>query len=145
MCIRDRIEAGPLRACDRPLAFVALDETIDMAHLKLHARLPRPAVVRALQEMIEEALLQLDPVVGVEMGPVLDPVRLEPFVLRRRAHEALEVAARVQSLAAPVRGGQKGNSDLLPDRGARLVIRIIQRVRADVVAEIAAIAVELLL
>ena len=55
-----------------------------MAHLEQHLRLLLPAGVLALEEVAEEPLLQLDAVVGVEVGPVLDAVHLEPFLLRRR-------------------------------------------------------------
>ncbi len=36
--------------------------------------MPIEAVVLAVQEMIEEAKLQLTPIIRVEMRPVLDPV-----------------------------------------------------------------------
>ncbi len=96
------IELRPFRALERPFVLGALDELVDVAHLQQHARLPVEAVVLAVQEMVEEAQLQLAAIVGVEMGPVLDAVHLEPFVLRGRAHEAFEIAARMQWLAAPI-------------------------------------------
>ena len=48
--------------------------------------------------MPEEPLLQVEAVVRIEMRPVLDAVHLEPFLLRRGAHEAFEIAARMQAL-----------------------------------------------
>src|ERR1700732_1617230 len=134
------MEARPCRARQRPFALVPLDESIDVADLKLHAPLLVPAGVLALEEMAEEALLQLHAVIGIELGPVLDAVRLEPFLRRRRPHEALEIAARVQALAAPIGGGQQGSGDLAPYRGARLVVVVVEGMGEDLVAEIAAIA-----
>src|SRR5262245_18422334 len=100
-----QIELGPLGTRERPLALVPLDEFFaGMAHLQQHFRLPAPAGVLALEEVAEELLLQLQAIVRVEMRPVLDDVALEPFLLRRGAYEALEVAARMQALPAPVGG-----------------------------------------
>jgi hypothetical protein len=99
---RVEIELRPLGALERPFVLSALHELVDVTHLQLHARLPVEAVVLAVQEMIEEPQLQLASVIRVEMGPVLDAVHLEPFVLGGRAHEAFEIAARMQWLAAPI-------------------------------------------
>src|SRR5262252_5408683 len=97
--------------------------------------MPVEAVVLAVQEMVEEAQLQLAAIVGVEMGPVLDAVYLEPFVLRGRAHKAFEIAARMQRLAAPIGRRQQRRLDLGPNRRARAVVRGVAGVRADVVAK----------
>src|SRR5262245_25487934 len=132
-------EFSPLRALDRPLGLVPLDEAVDVAYLELHLRLAVPAVLLALQEMVEETLLQEAAVVRVEMGPVLDAVRFQPLLLRGGANESLEVAARMQPLSAPVGGGQERRDDLLPDRRAVAVILIVQRVSEDVIAEVAAV------
>src|SRR5208282_709522 len=91
--------------------------------------------------MVEELELLLTAVVGVEMRPVLDPVRLKPFLPRRRAHEALEIAARMQALAAPIGGGEKRHFDLRP----RFVIVVIERMGADIVTELAAVPLQLFL
>jgi hypothetical protein len=100
-----QIELGPFGARERPLALVPLDKSLaGVAHLQQHLGLLAPAGVLTLEEMAEELLLQLQAVVRVEMRPVLDAVALEPFLLRRGAHEAFEVAARMQALAAPVGG-----------------------------------------
>src|SRR5258707_15770150 len=106
-----------------------------MAHLELHGRLLWP-VPLALEEGIEEPQLQLAPVVGVEMRPVLDAVRLEPLLLGRRAHEAFEVAARMQALPAPVRRREEWNRYAVPFGGASPAILIVERVREDLVAEL---------
>src|SRR5207248_3789351 len=82
------------------------------ADLQEHARLVPPPRVFAFEEVPEEPLLQPYAVVGIEMRPVLEAVHLEPLLLRCRAHEALEVAARVQTLAAPVGGGEERHLDL---------------------------------
>src|SRR5215831_10046882 len=105
-------ELRPLGALERPFVLSALHELVDVTHLQLHARLPVEAVVLAMQEVIEEAQLQLATVIRVEMGPVLDAVHLEPFVLGGRAHEAFEVAARMQGLAAPIGGRKQRRLDL---------------------------------
>ena len=137
------VEACPLRPRDRPFAFVPQDEAIDVAYLQLHARLLRPAVVEVFEKVVEEALLQLDAVVGVEMGPMLEAMRLQPFVLRCSAHKTFEIAAWVQALPTPIRGGQKRHRDLVPHHRSGTVIVIVLRMRADLVAEVATALVEL--
>src|SRR5258708_8529065 len=114
-----------------------------MAHLELHAWLLVPTGVLALEEMAEEALLQLHAVIGVELGPVLDAMRFEPFLRRRRAPEALEIAAGMQALATPIGGGEQGRGDLRPHRRARLVVVVVERTGENLVAENAAVACEL--
>jgi hypothetical protein len=73
-----------------------------MADVELHPRLLVPAVLLAFEKIAEESLLQVDAIVRVVVRPVLDPVHLEPLLLRCRPEEALEIAARVQRLPAPV-------------------------------------------
>src|SRR5712671_2871228 len=141
---RVEMEFRPARARDRPLVFVPLDETVRVAYLQLHARLPVPAVLHVLQVVIEEPLLQRAAVVGVEMRPMLDAVGFEPLVLRGGAHESLEVAAWMKALSAPVGGGEQRHGDFFPDRRAALVIGVVERVREDVIAEVAAVALQLL-
>ncbi len=116
-----------------------------MAHLQQHGGLPVPAGVLALQVMAEEPLLQPHPIIRVELGPVLDPVQLEPLLARGRAHEAFHVAAQVQPLAAPVAGREQRHGDPVPDRRAVAVIGIVERVGQDVAAEFRAVGGELLL
>src|SRR6185312_16696720 len=134
------MEPCPVGARQRPFALVALDEAVDMAQLELHTRLLVPAGVLAFEEMAEEALLQAHAVIGIELGPMLDAMRLEPFLRRCGAHEALEIAARMEALAAPIGGGEKRRGDLRPHRRARLVIIIVERVGENLVAENAAVA-----
>ena len=110
-----------------------------MAHLQQHARLLAPAGVLALQVKIEELALKFAAVVGVEMRPVFDSVRLEPLVLRGGAREAFEIAARMQALSAPVRRREQRHGDLVPLRRSRLVIIIVERMCTNVGAEIAAV------
>src|SRR6266536_1033211 len=78
------------------------------------------------------------------MRPVLDAVRLEPFVARSCANEPFEIAARMQSLSAPVRRREQRHRDLVPLRRTRLVIVIIERMRTDFGAEIATVPGKLL-
>src|SRR5262245_3754339 len=104
-----QIELRPLGARERPFTFVPLHESLaGMAHLQQHLRPLAPAGVFPLEEMAEELLLQLQAIVRVEMRPVLDPVTLEPFLLRRGAHETFEVAARMQSLPAQLADDNSG-------------------------------------
>src|SRR6266852_8576635 len=132
---RIEIELRPARARDRPFVFMPLDETVHMANLQLHPRLPVPAVLHVLQGEIEEPLLQRTAVVGVEVRPVLYTVRFEPLFLRRGPSEAFEVAARAQALPSPVGGGEQGHGDPFPDRRATPVVIVVERMREDVVAE----------
>ena len=143
MAGRVEVEFRPARARDRPFALVPLDEPVYVAHLQLHARLPVPAVVHVLQGVIEEPLLERAAVVGVEVGPVLDAVRFEPLVLRSGSDEAFEVAARVKALPSPVGGGEQGHGDFFPDRRATPVVVVVERMREDVVAEAAAVFLQL--
>src|SRR5262249_58282512 len=93
------VEHGPLGARDRPVLLVADDELLPgMADVELHARLPVPAVLLSLEEEVEEALLQVDAIVGIVVRPMLYAVNLEPFLLRGGTEEALVIAARMQGL-----------------------------------------------
>ena len=131
------IELRPLGAGDRPLVLGPLDEFARPAHLQQHRRLPVPAIVLALEEMREEALLQIDAVIGIEFGPVLDAVNLQPFPLRGGAHETFDIAAQMQPLPAPVARGQHGHRDPVPHRRAVPVIVVVERVSEDIAAQIA--------
>jgi hypothetical protein len=82
-------------ALERPLVLGALDEAVGVAHLQPHFWLLRPASLLAVQEFVEEPFLLLASVVGVEVGPMLDAVHFEPFLLRCRAHKTFEIATRV--------------------------------------------------
>src|SRR5262249_62100159 len=93
---------------------VPLDELVDVAYLQLHLGPLLPAGAFALEEIAEEFLLQGDAVVGVEVRPMLEAVALEPLLLGGGAHEAFEIAARVQALAAPVGGREQRHLHLRP-------------------------------
>ena len=103
------------------------DETIDVTYLQLHLRLVGPAVGFSLEIEIEEALLQVSPVVGVKMRPVLETMTFEPFLLRRSADKTFEISAGMQTLTAPVGRRQQRDGDLVPVRRARLVVFIVER------------------
>src|SRR5215472_3929654 len=75
---------------------------IYVPNLELHRRLLAPTVLLAVQEVIEEPQLQITAVIRVKMRPMLDAVRFQPFLLGGSTHEAFEIAARVQALAAPI-------------------------------------------
>ena len=100
-----------------------------MPHVEQHARLPVPAVLLALQEVIEELELQLAPVVGVERRPVRAAVHFQPFIPGRRTDKALEVAARVQALPAPVGGGKQRYRNLREIGAALAVVRPVHLAR----------------
>ena len=134
---RIEIELRPLGAFERPFAFGPLDEAVDMTHLKPHRRLLVPTVLLAVQEVIEETQLQFASIVGVKVRPMLDAVRFEPFLFGRGADKTFEIAARMQPLPAPIGGGQKRHFDPRPNRRARLLIGVIERMSKNLAAEIA--------
>ena len=74
-----------------------------MADLQQDTGLAVPAVLFPMEEIVEEAQLQFTAVIGVKMRPVLDAVGLQSFLFGLGAHKPLEIAARVQALAAPIR------------------------------------------
>src|SRR5438105_6504954 len=135
------------RARKRPAALPPLLEFLARpADLEEDPGLVAPAAVLALEEVREEPLLQADAVVGVEMGPVLEAVHLEPLLARAGAQEALEVAARMQPLAAPVGGGEERRLDLREVGQARAPVLVArERVPQAILVEVAAQGAELLL
>src|SRR5262249_61981826 len=86
----------------------------------------------------EEALLEREPVAGGEQGPVGIAVYFEPLLLRRRFDEAVEIAARVDALAAPVGAreerhldpGKIGGTLAMPGVVERMKLRRVERVDA---------------
>ena len=66
-----------------------------MADIKQHLGLLLPAGVFPFQEMTKEPLLQIKAVIGIELGPMLATMHLEPFVLARRIHKSVDIAARM--------------------------------------------------
>src|SRR5712692_8807722 len=134
----------PFRSLERPLVLPARDEAIEVPYLQEHPRRVIPTVALAVQEIIEEAFLNLAAIVGVKVRPVFYTVRFQPFVLACRAYEAFEISARVQALTAPIRRGQERHGHFRPNRRARLVILVVERMRADLVAEVATVVGEFL-
>ena len=115
-----------------------------MAHLQQHPRLLRPAVVLALQEMVEEALLQL---------ARRNRCRSASSA-RCRAPRAISAstAARTKPSKLPrgcspwppqLAAESNGTVDLRPVRRARAVVVVVERMGADLVAEVAAVARQL--
>ena len=92
-----------------------------------------------LQEIVEEALLQLAAVVGVEMRPVLDAVRLEPFLLARRRARSPRNCRADAGPGRPSWPPTRTAPHLGPVRRAVLVVLVVERMRADLAAEIAAV------
>src|SRR6266487_4501488 len=143
--LRIEVEMRPRRARERPFALVAQHEFFTgMPDLPLHARLPVPAVGRTLEEMIEEAFLKLDSVVGVERRPVRPAVHLQPFLPGCRARKPLEVAARVQSLPAPVRGREQRDCDFGEIGCALAVVGTVEGPREQLLPHVFAVLLELL-
>src|SRR5689334_20523545 len=77
------------------------------------------------------------------MCPMLDAMGLQPFLLRGGTHKSFEIAARMQSLAAPVGGRKQRCDDLVPLGRASLVIVVVQRMRHNLGAEVGAVSREL--
>src|SRR5262249_2418188 len=95
----------PFGTRQRPIALVPNDELFSrVPDIQLYTRLLVPAVSLAFKEISKELLLNVDAVISVIVSPVLDAVHFEPFLFRGRPVKALEVAARMQRLSAPVRG-----------------------------------------
>ncbi len=74
------VKPGPDRGGQRPVGFMPLDETIDVADLQLNFRLLSPIVGYAFEVEVEEPFLQLTSVIGVKMRPMLEAVALQPFL-----------------------------------------------------------------
>ena len=87
---------------------------VGVPHLDQYRRAGVPAVVDALEEVVEEFELDEPAVVGVVGRPVLKTVQFQPLLARTGFQEALHVAAQVQSGTAPVGRRQQGNLDLRP-------------------------------
>src|SRR2546422_3755000 len=94
--------------------------------------------------MIEEAFLQRDSVVGVERPPVRAAVHSQPLLPRRCTRKALEVAARVQSLPAPVRGREQRDHDFGEISGALAIVGTTEGPREQLLPHVFAILLELL-
>src|SRR5215510_905665 len=73
------------------------------------------------------------------MGPVLDAMRFQPPLLGRGPHKPLEIAAWMQSLAAPVGGREQRRDDLVPLGRARLVVLVIEGMGYDFGAKVRAV------
>ncbi len=93
--------------------------------------------------MIEELLLQLLAVLGVEQREVGVAVHLQPFLLGAGAQVALEVAARMQAHAAPIGRGEQRRLDILERRQPRLVVIVEQPVAQCVAVAIGAVLFQL--
>src|SRR6266702_1120993 len=117
-------KAGPLGARQRPFVLLSRHEFFArVAHVQQNARLPVPAVVDSLEEIIEKTLLQLHAVVGVEGRTMRAAMNFEPFLFRNSTHESFEISARVQALPAPVRRRKQRRVHLRQVRRALAVIR----------------------
>src|SRR5262249_56521082 len=112
-----------------------VEASVDVAYVQEHARLPVPTVALALQEVVEEAELELAPIVGVVVRPVLEAVELEPLLLGHGAEVAVGVAAKVQPVPTPVAGRQERLRDLRPVGNAFLEILVDQRMVTELLSE----------
>src|SRR5437899_10176541 len=93
--------------------------------------------------LIEEAFLQLDSVVGVERRPVRASVHFQPLLPGRCTRETLEVAARVQSLPAPVRGREQRNHDFGEIGGALAIVGTVEGPREQLLPHVFTVLLEL--
>ena len=89
--------------------------------------------------MVEEFQLQLASIVGVIVRPVLETVALEPFLFRCRPYEALDIAAQMKSLAAPVCRREKWYVNLVLFRRALVEVTIMEGVRENQFREVRAV------
>jgi hypothetical protein len=111
---------------------------------ELHPGLPVPAVGCPLQEVVEEALLKIEAVGAGEERPVRVAVHLEPLGgAGRRLREAVEVAARMDAMAAPVGAGEKRRPPEREIGRARAVPGVIQWMLLELLEGIHAIPGEL--
>src|SRR3974390_2394379 len=98
---------GPLRARERPFLLGTQRKFFaGRSDVQCNARLLVPAGVLTLEEMAEEAPLQLGAVIAVEMCEVRIAVPLQPFLLRGARKPAFDVPAQMQADAAPVADGK---------------------------------------
>src|SRR5262249_110924 len=130
---------GPSGALQRPLALPAFDEAIGVANLKLHRRLFVPTILLSVQEGVEETQMQITGLNSVKKGPLLDALGPKPFLLGGGADKTLEIPSRVQPLSTPIGCREKRRLHLRPDRRARLVVIIIERMGDYFSAELTAI------
>src|SRR6266446_10097696 len=95
--------------------------------------------------MVEEPQLLLAAVIRVEMSPVLAAMDIEPLLPRCGLNEALEIPARMKTLAAPIGGGKQRHCDLVPHGRASAMICVVERMGENVMTEIGPVAGELVL
>src|SRR5262249_2714378 len=128
----------------RPFMLVTLDEFLfRVTDKQLHPRLFAPASIVAFQKMAEEPLLQPDTIIRIELQPVGAAMCLQPFLLRRRPHEGLEITARMEAVPAPVRFREERHSNFLQIGRALAVIVVIERVRECAGDDVASIRPQL--
>src|SRR5262249_56214567 len=90
--------------------------------MERHGGLPGPTCTLLFEEVAEEAFLQSLAIVGVEVREVRTAVHFEPLLCGSGPQPAFKVAARMQTHAAPVAGGQQRRFDFLKFSGASCVI-----------------------
>ena len=142
--IRVQIKLGPLRARQRPFVLGAGDELSRRdggSCSSTFGRFSQPLSM-PFQETVEELPLQVLAVLRIEQREVRVAVHLQPFLLRARAQEALEIAARMQAHAAPVGGREQRRLDVLELRQPRLVVVVDQAVAQRVAVAIGAVLLQ---
>src|SRR5262249_25337440 len=94
---------GPLRAQEWPFIFAAQHEPlIGMTHIQRDARLALPAGIFTFEEVAKKTFLQGFAIFAVEMSKMGVAMHFEPFLFGACSPVAFEIAARVQSHAAPI-------------------------------------------
>ena len=102
---------GKDRSGEGPFVFASPFESLPgVANIQLNPRAVLPAIVDTFQEVVEEALLVVAAVGGVEVGPVSVPMNFEPLAVRRCMYEPVEVASGMDALPAQLAAVNKGTS-----------------------------------
>ncbi len=128
-CGRIEVEPGPLRARQRPLVLQPRGRgAVGMADRQPHRRLVRPAVVEALQGVIEEALLQGAVFRQVEALEMRADMHRQPLPRRAGTLKALDVAAQMHAGATPIARRQHRHPHIVQHRHPLGVPGVGQRV-----------------
>src|SRR5919199_3855095 len=112
---RAEVVLRPLRPSEWPLLLAPEHEALArVANVEQHWRFFIPAVVLALEKVVEKPLLELKAIVGIEVCPMLETMDFEPFLLGGRPDEPLDVAPQMQPCATPASTREKRYFHLRP-------------------------------
>src|SRR3546814_5525730 len=105
------MQQGPHGAGQRPFLLVAESAAFRTADEQAYPAFVLPAVLLALEEMVEEALLPLHELGQVKALEMRSDMGLQPFLPRAGPQESFDIAAQMQTCAAPVGGRQQRHID----------------------------------